>query len=316
MTTPYSTDSHSLAALLAPISVQKFVHEHLGRDVLHLRGDPDRLSGLFGWDAINDLLTAHRFDSSRVRIVRNSEMVPFPLFTEVIPRLNTESKARRVVPEVVARYLSENFTLVLYGVDESHEPMRTWTTALEQIVQVPVQVNAYISVGHEMGFRVHWDDHEVIVLQVSGSKRWALYGQTLAAPVTHVADPPRPSHDAEPIQVLTMHAGDFLHVPRGTWHGVTSLGGPTVHLTVGFRRPSVADLLYRAVGELTSKHEALRVNAPIGGSVDLSDWVKEVVALSTKLLADPALFARVLSRDSVPPRTSSELPQHLSPDID
>nr|WP_179769448.1 cupin domain-containing protein [Streptomonospora nanhaiensis] len=55
-----------------------------------------------------------------------------------------------------------------------------------------VQVNAYASWTSVQGFGVHWDDHGVIVVQVSGRKRWRIYGFTRHAPL-YSDQRPRPA---------------------------------------------------------------------------------------------------------------------------
>ncbi|WSC07830.1 cupin domain-containing protein [Streptomyces scopuliridis] len=53
---------------------------------------------------------------------------------------------------------------------------------LEHWLRTGVQTNLYASLTAREGFGVHWDDHDVIVIQIDGAKRWKLYGPTRTAP--------------------------------------------------------------------------------------------------------------------------------------
>lgn len=41
--------------------------------------------------------------------------------------------------------------------------------------------NAYLAVGETNGFHLHWDDHEVIAVQLSGEKSWEVRGPNMKA---------------------------------------------------------------------------------------------------------------------------------------
>ncbi len=161
----------------------------------------------------------------------------------------------------MAAQLRDGATLVLDAIDEMHPPIRDLAAGLERQLRTGVQVNAYASWTSQEGFGVHWDDHDVVVVQVAGAKRWRIYGSTRTAPlyrdVTFDTDTP-----TDPVDEFTLHAGDVLHVPRGWWHAAAaSEGQPSLHLTCGLATHTGIDLLTWLVDELRS-HEVVRADAP------------------------------------------------------
>ena len=50
-----------------------------------------------------------------------------------------------------------------------------------------LNVNAYMTFGPGGAFAMHYDSHDVFVLQVHGSKHWFIYDQPEAAPIEYVA---------------------------------------------------------------------------------------------------------------------------------
>jgi hypothetical protein len=127
-------------------------------------------------------------------------------------------------------------------VDELHRPITELARSLERIFRVRVQVNAYAGWRTSHGFDLHWDDHDVFVLQVAGRKQWKVYGVTrpypLARDVERTVDPP-----ADVLWEGLLQDGDLLYIPRGWWHVATPLDEPTLHLTVGVSNPTGADFL-------------------------------------------------------------------------
>jgi len=53
-----------------------------------------------------------------------------------------------------------------------HGPLNGVAASLERYFAVPVGINAYIACREIHGFDFHRDDHEVFVIQVSGTKRF------------------------------------------------------------------------------------------------------------------------------------------------
>lgn len=46
-----------------------------------------------------------------------------------------------------------------------------------------MQANLYASWSVTEGFGVHWDDHDTVVIQLDGAKRWWIYGTTRPFPL-------------------------------------------------------------------------------------------------------------------------------------
>jgi hypothetical protein len=127
-------------------------------------------------------------------------------------------------------------------------------------------VNAYAGWRTSHGFDLHWDDHDVFVLQVAGRKKWKVYGMSRAYPLARDVEPT----DVPPSDVLwqgLLEDGDLLYIPRGWWHVATPLDEPTLHLTAGINNPTGADFLGWYVDRLRS-WEVVRQDIPHLRGVD------------------------------------------------
>ncbi|WP_236595498.1 cupin domain-containing protein, partial [Mycobacterium paraintracellulare] len=61
--------------------------------------------------------------------------------------------------------------------------------SLEVELNFPTRVNAYVTPPDATGFAPHYDPHDVLVLQIRGSKTWHV---STGAPVPPPARPSRP----------------------------------------------------------------------------------------------------------------------------
>ena len=221
----------SLSEILEPYAPEEFLASFWGVNFLRARGAAGRFARLMPWARLSEILRQGRLDFPRLRLVKDGKPLPV-----------------------------EGATLVLDAVDELHEPLDDLAAGLELFFREHVQINLYAGWQTSRGFDLHWDDHDVFILQVVGRKRWSIYGETRPAPlVADVEKAERPT--GEPLWQGTLEDGDLLYIPRGWWHVAEPLAEPTLHLTVGIHNRTGLDLL-RWLSERMRASEAFRRDLP------------------------------------------------------
>jgi hypothetical protein len=268
-----------LAAILAPADAERFLASDWGQHFRHVPGVPGKFSTLLPWPVLNRILEQHRLEPPRLRLTREGRPVPAASYVSYQPnRRKKGPPIPRLNATALTRELRDGATLVLDAVDELHTPITRLAQALERVFRVHVQVNAYAGWRTCHGFDLHWDDHDVFVLQVAGRKHWKIYGTTrkypLARDVEAAVDPP-----TEVLWEGLLSDGDLLYIPRGWWHVATPLDEATLHLTVGVNNPTGADFLAWFVDRLRSV-EHVRKDIPHLSTVNVqrnfADGIRDV----------------------------------------
>lgn len=145
-----------------------------------------------------------------------------------------------------------------------------------------VQANCYLSHGDASGFGAHWDDHDVVIIQLLGRKHWEVYEPTELGPLAAFTPPGTTQRS---IWSGLLDPGSALYIPRGWPHQVAGLDGePSVHLTLSNRRMNGIDVLGMATDRVVAEPELLDSAAidaaratwnaqipsrPVGGALDL-----------------------------------------------
>jgi hypothetical protein len=249
---------HDLAGLLTPVDPDDFLRTCWGQNLLHVPGAPGKFSDLLPWPALNRILEQHRLDTPRVRLTREGKSVPAAQFLSYTTnRRRPNQPIARLRGSDLTRELRDGATLVLDAVDELHSPVTSLCESLERLFRVRIQVNAYAGWRTSHGFDLHWDDHDVFILQVAGRKQWKVYGMTRKYPMARDIEPTTEKPDT-PLWEGMLNDGDMLYIPRGWWHVATPLDEPTLHLTVGVNNPTGADLLSWFVDKLRAREEVRR----------------------------------------------------------
>jgi hypothetical protein len=254
--------TRDLAELIAPTAVDRFRTDIQGRvhQLFSGTSGQNRFAQLLSWPELNRILEQHRLTPPRLRLVRDGGAVVDPdEYFDRIPLRDGGDVARLLAGPFHER-LRAGATLVVDAVEELHTPIAELAVGLERDVCEHVQVNLYASWGTSHGFDLHWDNHDVFALQVSGRKRWRLYGATRSAPLHRDLEPP-PTPAGEPIAEYVLDEGDVLYLPRGHWHDVAAIGTPSLHLTFGFSPVTGIDLV-EWLAERLRAQEVFRKDLP------------------------------------------------------
>jgi len=185
-------------------------------------------------------------------------------------------------------------TLVVSRFHELHPALMRFCRGLEQVFLHGVQANIYLTPPGAQGFRVHYDTHDVLVLQVLGEKRWRLWdGQPVPRPTWRTPWPGNIEPEGAPA-TLTMRPGDTLYVPRGVMHDAAAQEGdePSLHVTVGLLDPSFATVLRLAVDLLEASEPGLRESFPTWRLAEGAGGLAELARPLAARLAEPAALER------------------------
>jgi hypothetical protein len=259
----------SLQDVLAPMVSTEFFNQYWGQSFVHVKGRPDKFKQLFPWGVLNRILSQHRLQYPRIRLVRDGSPVPVKDFMLMAQSRHYQLEIPRVNVKPFLELLRSGATLVIDSVDELHTPVTELARALEYTFHEQITVNLYAAWGKEKGFDVHWDEHDVLVLQIAGRKNWAVYGTTQKWPLTHCV-----GNSCPPPRALwsgLINEGDLLYLPRGWWHVARPLSEPSLHLTFGIRNRNGIDLLSWLATKLHD-NELCRMDIPrFSGDVTLAE---------------------------------------------
>lgn len=250
----------NLEQLLEPCLAEEFLAASWGRTYQYIPGWPGKFSDLLPWERLNDILRQHRLDFPRLRLVRDGRSLPSSAYLRHALSGRRKTPIPRLLPVKVTEQLRQGATLVLDAVDELYQPLEELAQNLERTFHEHVQINMYAGWRTSRGFDLHWDDHDVLILQVAGRKRWSVYGMTRPYPLAQDSETnKRPTEGA--LWEETLNDGDLLYIPRGWWHVARPLEEPTLHLTVGIHNRTGLDLL-RWLAERMRSSEILRMDLP------------------------------------------------------
>jgi bifunctional lysine-specific demethylase and histidyl-hydroxylase MINA len=160
----------------------------------------------------------------------------------------------------IGQFHARNYSVRFPELRPLSPSLEYFARALEMLLHQPVTASAFWSRGG-MRAPVHSDDHDLLVVQLQGVKRWyvssgppELANRWKSMP----GDPPTLGEHA----VIEVRVGDLMYLPRGTFHSVDS-DAESLHLSIGFTPLTLRDALIAVVQQLCEADRALHMT--IGG---------------------------------------------------
>lgn len=248
--------SSAINYLIDPLEKNDFLLRYWGKEYFISKGQAERYSTLFSWDALSDILSTHRFEFPRLRLFRGGHVIPPDDYISYMrDRRGNQYSVQN--SQVVLALLNAGAMLHITSIGETWKPLATIAAQLEQDIGAQVQVNLHAGFAASHGFHTHWDGHDVYAIQIAGRKKWRLFGFTAEAPL---AVPPDEKHGAPSQHVWEgiLNTGDMLYIPRGYWHCTEFLDDESLHLTFAVQHPTGIDFIEWLVKRLTQDAVARR----------------------------------------------------------
>ena len=245
-------------------------------------GPAGRFGGLLGVPALDAFLLTDAASTPRVSMAdggrQGSASVPSGEFALSTGHVDA--------PRLMARF-DAGATLVISQFHEMHGPLARFCRGLEKLFLHAVQANVYLTPASAQGFRVHYDTHDVLVLQVEGHKRWRVWPDPpLPHPTRRTPWQREIEAAGEPVE-FTMAPGDAVYLPRGVLHEARTqaAGGHSLHLTIGLMEPCWAEALRQALELMEPEDALLRQAFPSWRLGDPTQAPALLRAMATRLAA-------------------------------
>lgn len=271
----------------------------LERRLLHLSTDrAAAFAGLLPWDVFNMLPKPEMLLESELRVLQRGRDAYFDL---LVPRTRVDVD-RKLSARALHDLCEQGMSMVINRVGRHVPRVAALNAMLERHFRASTDINCYASFRRESAFPAHLDPHDVLVLQLHGSKRWFCHGQPHRFPLDRrrfpVGDDPGPV-EAE----ILMQPGDLLYLPRGEVHRAET-GQTSLHLTVRIQPPRPSDLL-PWLAEIVERREVGREDiSALEDAGAREERTARLQAVLAKLVEDLDLdaFGAAIDRDTGPMR--------------
>ncbi|MDT7602219.1 MAG: bifunctional lysine-specific demethylase and histidyl-hydroxylase [Acidobacteriota bacterium] len=264
-----------LESLLSPIGTGEFFSRYWEKSPLVIaRNDPGRYAALLGVSDLDFILSAaFQTRKSAVEVLTSAGAPKF-----------LDGKEPDHIAQIYAAY-RQGATVRINRAQRYWKPLRALCRRIEQTLGSPVRANLYCTPAATEPSKRHYDNHDVLVLQLAGCKHWRVFDPLVRLPLANV--PPLPFEErtemlkyarggpkkgradigadecGEPRLEPVLEAGDLLYMPRGFVHEAWTTDEASMHVTIGLHVLTWLDLLSVALARVSNGDERFRMALPV-----------------------------------------------------
>ena len=194
---------------------------------------PKALQALISLEEFTDIINRNRLFPRTIHVIKNGTV-----------GLHQVTSNNAVVNNVLFQHLTEGDSIRLTCLDDFVKTLRDECLALSRNLGVKTNINGYITPAKNKGFKPHFDCHDVLILQLSGTKIWKLYesyDQPVIDPVEGMYRGPEVHKPHKCENEILMQLGDILYIPRGKMHSAYCQDEHSIHLTFGLEKITASD---------------------------------------------------------------------------
>jgi lysine-specific demethylase/histidyl-hydroxylase NO66 len=246
-----------LRKLIEPLGVSEFLRDYYEKKpILSPNNKCRNFDDLISLEKLDHLLATSELPPASIDMARSKPP---------ISKANFTFKSGNIDRGAVVRHYQSGATIIFPQINLAIDELANFCRNLEFELSCKVQTNVYLTPRNSQGFKTHYDDHDVFILQIHGKKNWNLYQQAVEKPFR--GEPFDSSeHEAGKLNLnFTMEPGDCLYIPRGYMHDATNVGSePSLHITVGLLVKKWADLMLEVLSEVALNNSEFRESLPVG----------------------------------------------------
>ena len=212
---------------------------------------------------------ANLFDLAALQEILSNKDVPVSnadLFdgSHIVRLSDVLNKSGNTPYSTILNQLAKGATLRIRAVETLNKIVKQVVTDLTTTFSGAVTANLYLTPSKCDGFRAHFDNTDVFVLQLYGQKRWLLhddYTNIQMLPLREMPwDPARYVPKGEG-RLLVLTPGDVLYMPRGSMHEAACADYASMHLTFSLDPDTILDALTRELRIWAEQEVTLRYRA-------------------------------------------------------
>jgi hypothetical protein len=228
----------SLEDLVAPLTEAEFLELLRVRSIRFHRGSGEnRYSDLLTWRSLRNMIETGAVPAEALRVTKEAAVIPPFFYLE----------NGKVTGDRLDRLLSSGASLIIAALSPHVPALNALCASISDRTAETIVAGAIATRGDGGALACHFDEDDLFIVQLEGSKRWQIYGPPVQNPVAGMDA--SSELKGEPVFDEVLRPGDFLFLPAGYWHQCANERDLSLHLGIFFK-PHTA---YYAVKSLLAK---------------------------------------------------------------
>lgn len=248
----------TFAEIIHPITIREFFEEYYEKKMLHIaRADAGYYHQFLSPEEIDGYVQLNQTYSPNVKLAyQGKEISPLEFCGEI-----GSIAPYQVDQKKLLHFFDQGYTIKYDKLHQTYPPLAAKVSNIEQELGIKIRTSLYVTPENTQGYGIHTDRHDVLGLQINGTKMWKVKMAEEKLPSVYKAAVKVKWEEQDGIDVIEVNSGDFFYCPRGLAHDVYTQGSPSTHFTLGLK-PVYRYELFNSLSKEAYKKEYFRKAIP------------------------------------------------------
>lgn len=248
--------------LIDPLDPQHFIDSYLERRPLILKRDfPAFYDPIINFDQINALIHDCRvYNHLSVTLSHAAKKIDPHSYNFVARHERSTLRLGPDIDKVLELYQSEKATIIVHDIARFFPGLSALTQSIMDSLQNRTGSNLFLTPAHSQCFQAHYDENDLFLLQIAGSKHWKIMESAVTLPLEPINNRQVDFSGLSTIAEVDLNAGDLLYLPRGFVHEVTTGNVFSAHITLGLETVPWQKTLAEHIMELALSDSDFRLS--------------------------------------------------------
>lgn len=221
----------NFAQIIHPISVEEFFNDYYEKKPLYIaRNNSKYYESFLSMSEIDSYLQLKQTFSPNVKMAFEGKEVSPLLFCDN----DNDVAPFKANPQKMLALFKQGYTIKYDKLHQTYPPLAQKVSFLENEIGLKIRTSLYVTPENSQGYGVHTDRHDVLALQLNGTKIWKVKLSEEILPSKYDGKV-LPTNWEDGAQEIHLKAGDFFYCPRGLAHDVYTKDESSIHYTLGFQ---------------------------------------------------------------------------------
>lgn len=204
----------------------------------------------FNLSSIDEYLYSNEDQLNKmVRILNSGQEIIIPSNPEHFPDIQKKT---------VESSLTAGATIKIEELEKRNLIISKLCREIEKLCGGHSYAKAFLTPANNKGFPIHWDTASVLVVQLSGKKKWKIYKQMEKMPIQSMSCILPEGTNELPYEEFNLEEGDVLFIPAGVPHSAECLNEHSLHIGIGIIPTNSLDIMKYILHCYAESEESLR----------------------------------------------------------
>ena len=190
-------------------------------------------NNIFSLVDLNNLLNDRLLHYPNTRMANYNNTISSSFYTD---------KDNEISLKKLKESLSHGNTLIIKKIQAQNKEVNRFLNNINKYLFINTSANLYFVKENQKGLNIHYDKHDILVIQTEKEKYWKIYKSKKEVNFNYSISENLKSFKNKSYEIK-LKENELLYIPKGTWHSTYTKSKYSLHLAISLNPFKLKDII-------------------------------------------------------------------------